>query len=317
MSYFQLLVYANPKPLDILLLVVGTVAGCAAGVPFPLMGIIFGQLVNNINTASCDNESAEPTQDPNELQDAINKKVVKLVYIAFISFALIYIYIVSWAIFSRRLETRLRDRYFHKVLRQDATFFDKRQAGEISSRLNADIQAVQSGTSEKVGICLACTSFFITAYVVAFIKDAKLAAMLISLIPAFLLLAGLGSAFTQKFSTRMSDSIASASSIAQETLSHIAVVQAFGAGPRLEKIFASRMMQAQKHGIKKAAVAAVQAGMLYFIAYAANALSFWQGSKQIAEALESGNGTTVGDIYTVIFLLVDGMYLDVFIARSC
>lgn len=275
------------------------------------MGIIFGEVVNDISSASCDNESSESTDNSQELQHSINEKVITLVWIACISFCLIYIYIVCWAIFSRRLETRIRDRYFHMVLRQDATFFDKRQAGEISSRLNADIQTIQSGTSEKVGICMACTSFFLTAYVVAFIKDTKLAGMLVSLVPAFLLLAAVASAFTQKFTARASDSIASASSIAQETLSHIAVVQAFGAGPRLEKIFASRMTQAQKFGIKKAFVAALQAGMLYFIAYSANALSYWQGSKQIVESMNKEGGITIGAIYTVIFLLVDGkLYSD-------
>lgn len=154
---------------------------------------------------------------------------------------------------------------------------------------------------------MACTSFFVTAYVVAFIKNTKLAAMLVCLIPAFLMLAGFGSYFSAKFASIMSDRIASASSIASETLSNIPVVQAFGAGPRLEAIFASRMDAAKTQGIKKAFVAAVQAGMLYFIAYAANALSFWQGSKQITEAMANdGKGATVGDIYTVILLLVDG-----------
>ncbi|CAM1509360.1 Fc.00g030990.m01.CDS01 [Cosmosporella sp. VM-42] len=305
-TYFQLLVYANPTWKDYLLLVVGTITAISAGVPFPLMGIIFGQLVNDLNTATCEAEATAPTQSPDEIQDGINKKVLMLTYIGIVSFVLIYIYILSWSIFSRRLETRLRDRYFMKILQQDAAFFDKRQAGEVSSRLNADIQAIQSGTSEKVGICMACTSFFVTAYVVAFIKDTKLAAMLVSLVPAFLLLAGIGSAFTAKFTSTMSDRIASASSIASETLSSIAVVQAFGAGPRLEAIFASRMMGAQREGIKEAFTAAVQAGMLYFIAYSANALSFWQGSKQIADtAKNGGEGTSLGDIYTVIFLLVD------------
>ncbi|KAK5988670.1 ABC transporter 1 [Cladobotryum mycophilum] len=304
-SYFQLLVYANPTWLDISLLLVGTVSAAAAGVPFPLMGILFGQLVDDLNAASCSSEAPSP-QTASRIQSAVNDKVLELTYIGIASFVLIYIYVVCWSVFSRRLETRIRDRYFQTLLRQDATFYDKRQAGELSSRLNADVQAVQSGTSEKVGICIACTSFFLTAYIVAFIKNTKLAAMLISLIPAFILMAGLGSAFTQKFSGAMSDAIASASSVAQEALSNIAVVQAFGAGPRLEAKFASRMMIAQKEGIKKAAAGAIQAGTLYFIAYSANALSFWQGSRQIVATLsKGGDGVSVGEIYTVIFLLVD------------
>ncbi|KFH48303.1 Leptomycin B resistance protein-like protein [Hapsidospora chrysogenum ATCC 11550] len=302
-SYFRLLVYANPTWIDYILLLIGTLSAAASGVPFPLMGIIFGQLLDDLNEAACEVD-ARPG-DAADIQDAVNQKVLILVYIGIAAFFLIYIYVVSWAIFSRRLETRLRDRYFRTLLRQDASFFDTRQAGELSSRLNADIQAVQSGTSEKVGVCIACLSFFLTAYIVSFTRNWKLACMLISLIPAFLLMAAVGSALTQKFTMAMSDAIASASSIAQETLSHIAVVQAFSAGKRLEDKFASRAMEAQRQGIKKAFAAAVQAGTLYFIAFSANALAYWQGSREIAASLDNDGGTSVGEIYTVIFLLVD------------
>ncbi|KAL7787100.1 hypothetical protein V8C37DRAFT_405068 [Trichoderma ceciliae] len=303
-TYFQLLVYAGPTWLDIALLLTGTVSAAAAGVPFPLMGILFGQLVDDLNAASCDAKTPS-ADDASRIQSSIDAKVLELTYIGIASFALIYTYIVCWSIFSRRLEARIRDRYFQALLRQDATFYDRRQAGELSSRLNADVQAVQSGTSEKVGICIACTSFFLTAYIVAFVKNWRLAAILLSLIPAFLLVAGLGSAFTAKYASAMSDAIGSASSIAQETLANIAVVQAFGAGPRLEAKFSSHMMTAQKRGIEMAFAAAVQAGTLYFIAYSANALSFWQGSHQIVKTIANPNGVSVGEIYTVIFLLVD------------
>lgn len=282
------------------------------------MGIFFGQLVDDLNQGTCDAKDRLKMlgQTPDELQREVNAKVVKLVYIGVASLVLIYAYLVCWAIFSRRLEARIRDTYFRSLLRQDATFYDKRQAGELSSRLNADMQTIQSGTSEKVGICIACTAFFITAYAVGFYKDAKLAGMLISLIPAFLLLSAVGSHFTAKFTIAMSNAIASASSVAQETLSHIAVVQAFNAGGRLEAKFASAMSLARRNGVKKAFVAALQAGMLYFIAYSANALAFWQGSRQIADAVGSKNGTSVGDIYVVIFLLVDGSLLSLLVSIS-
>ncbi len=187
-AYFQLLVYADPTWKDYLLLICGIIISAAAGVPIPLMGILFGELVDDLNQATCDAPSAAILV-ADQLQHAVNEKVLKLVYIGVASFVLIYIYLVCWAVFSRRLEARIRDRYFQNLLRQDASFYDKRQAGELSSRLNADIQTIQSGTTEKVGIVIACTSFFLTAYIVGFVKDATLAGMLISLIPAFLILA--------------------------------------------------------------------------------------------------------------------------------
>ncbi|KAF2689884.1 leptomycin B resistance protein pmd1 [Lentithecium fluviatile CBS 122367] len=304
-TFFRLLFYANPTWLDKTLLCVGFVAAIAAGVPFPLVGIIFGQLVDNFNKATCDNEQAAGAAG--DLQSSINSKVLLLIYIAIATFVLIYTHILCWNIASQRLAQRIRDRYLKSLLGQDVAFFDNLQAGEVSSRLNGDIQAIETGTSEKVGVFLTCISFCVTAYIVAFIKDAKLAGMLVSLVPAFLLMAIVGGHLVSKHSTRVSDYFAKASAIASEALSNVALVHALGANERLEGKFRAYLGDARSEGIKKAVATAVQAGLLYFIAFSANALAYWQGSRKIADNVQYGrDGTTVGQIYTVIFILVDG-----------
>ncbi|KAH0835275.1 hypothetical protein AYO21_10700 [Fonsecaea monophora] len=305
--YFQLLAYAAATWKDVALMVVGAVCAAASGVPFPLMAILFGQLVDDINGAACEVDSEG---DSGAYESSINDKVLQLTYISIGALVLIFVHLVSWNIFSQRLAHRLREDYFFSLLRQDQAFIDEHQAGEVSSRLNRDIQTVQSGTCEKVGMVIASLSFFITAYVVAFTREARLAGMLISLVPAFLLVALLGGAFFQKYSVFMTNAATAASNIAAETLSHITVVKAFGAGARLEAKYAQVMQVSRTFGIKKGAVAALQAGFLYFIAYSANALAFWQGSRMIVDLIEGiitgrGGGSTVGQIYTVVFILVD------------
>ncbi|EXJ78802.1 hypothetical protein A1O1_09204 [Capronia coronata CBS 617.96] len=284
-------------------MLVGAVCAAASGVPFPLMAILFGELVNDLNGASC---VVEEAGDAFAYESAIDDKVLELVYIAVAALVLIFIYVVCWSLLSQRLAHRLREQYFASLLRQDQAFIDQHQAGEVSSRLNGDIQAVQTGTCEKVGVFIASISFFVAAYVVAFIKEARLAGMLISLVPAFLIVAVVGGGFFQKYASQMSDATTAASSIASEALSHIAVVKAFGAAPRLEKKFSEYMTVSRSQGIRKGTVAAMQAGFLYFIAYSANALAFWQGSHMVADMLSGkGNGSTVGEVYTVVFVLVD------------
>jgi ATP-binding cassette subfamily B (MDR/TAP) protein 1 len=296
---------AEPTKIDISLLAVGTLAAIASGVPFPILGIIFGQLVDSLNSATCSAESDSAIRAA--YQSSVDTKVLQVVYITIASFVTIFIYTVCWRLVGERLVQRLRDQYFRSLLRQEPSFFDNLPAGEVSSRLNGDIRLIQTGTSEKVGICISSASFFITAYIIAFIKDAKLAGMLVSLVPAFLLMSIVGSKFINKHSGRMSDSIAAASSIASEGLSNVAVVHAFGANARIEGKFSADLMNAQKEGIKKAVVTAIQTGLLYFIAYSGNALAFWQGSKTIADSVGlTGADTTVGTTYTVIFILVDG-----------
>jgi ABC-type multidrug transport system fused ATPase/permease subunit len=168
------------------------------------------------------------------------------------------------------------------------------------------VQAIETGTSEKFGVFCTCVSFCITAYVIAFIKEPRLAGMLISLIPAFLIMTVIGGHFVQKFSTSMAEHFASASSIASEGLSHVGLVHALGAHARLEERFRGHLTNARREGIRKAVAVAVQAGLLYFIAFSANALAYWQGSRRIANTVEFGGDSTVGQTYTVIFILVDG-----------
>jgi ATP-binding cassette subfamily B (MDR/TAP) protein 1 len=303
-KYLRLLLSSNPEPLDYLLLVTGFITSLAAGVPFPLLGILFGQLVDDLNSTTCSSSAGSSS-----ISSGVREKVLLVVYVTIANFALIYIHTGCWSLLGERLVRRLRKSYLDVLLRQEVAFFDKLPSGEVASRLDVDLQTIQTGTSEKVGICLASLSYFITSYIVAFIKSAKLAGMLFSLVPAYLLMALVGGHFTQKYTSRVSDHVAAATAIASASLSNMSLVQAFGASSRLEAVFAKHLALAESDGIKKAFVASVQLGCLYFIAYSANALAFWQGSRQIsASVATSGSSATVGAVYTVIFLLVDCGY---------
>jgi ATP-binding cassette subfamily B (MDR/TAP) protein 1 len=263
-------------------------------------------MVDDLNSASC-NSPDQSSASNSFYQAEVNRSVLVVLYLAIAQFLTMYTHLVCWSLGGARLAQRLRERYLRSLLRQEATFFDDLPAGEVSSRLNGDIQSIRAGTSEKVGICISSTSLFITAYVVAFIKQPKLAGMLASMIPAYFMMSFVGSHYVEKYAGQMSDHVASAAAIASEGLSNVPIVHAFSANGRLEFKFASDLVKARKAGLKKAVAIGIQSGLIYFIAYAANALAFWQGSISIAEAVERNfEGVTVGSTYTVIFILVDG-----------
>jgi ATP-binding cassette subfamily B (MDR/TAP) protein 1 len=305
-GYIRLLFYAEPTLVDIALLLVGTLSAMAAGVPFPLIGIVFGQLLDDLNSATCANDSAGDTE---QYQQSTNSKVLLVVYLAVAQFVCIYLYIVSWNLFGDRLAHRLRSKYFRSLLRQEVGYFDKLPAGDVSSRLTTDINTIKGGTSEKVGVVIGVVSMFVTAYIVAFVKYAKLAGILVSLFPAFMLMGILGGYYVGKFSGLVSNHVAAASSIALESLSNMTIVQAFRANARLERKFAEKLSGARSDGIKKAIATAFQAGALYFVAYAANGLAYWQGSHSIADVVAGRlQGMSVGTTYTIIFVIVDGKF---------
>ncbi|KAI2776226.1 P-loop containing nucleoside triphosphate hydrolase protein [Daldinia loculata] len=301
-TFIHLLLFSDPTLLDLCLVAGGAIFAIAAGTPYPLIAILFGELVNNLNGLTCDVRS---NIDTTQYRGTIDGILVKLVALAAAQFVLVYLYTVCWNVQSQRLMHRLRDRYLQHILRQEVSFFDDKHAGEISARLDDEFTAIQTGTSEKVGRFIGQASFFVTAFIVAFIKQPILAAILFSLTPAFVALTFAGSYFFKKFAAKSATSFAAGGSIASEALSRIAIVRAFDAGPRLEAKFSKHMALAHKFAKKKSVVAGIQAGLLYFIAYSSNALAYWQGSRMIADAVSGKGDATFGQVYTVVFLLVD------------
>ncbi|KAH7041384.1 P-loop containing nucleoside triphosphate hydrolase protein [Microdochium trichocladiopsis] len=302
--YFHLLTYAEPAKIDIALLVCGTIFAIGSGVPFPILGIFLGQVIDDLNAATCDvSASSAPSA---ELQQSTNQKIIYIVVLGLAQFTGVYVHMTCWNLFGDRLAHRLREKYFRSILRQEVSYFDKLPAGEVSSRLSADIATIKAGTSEKVGTYIGVTSMFVTSYIVAFTKDARLAGMLVCLLPCFILMTWVGGHFVSKYATQASESLAAASSVAMESLSNVMVVHAFRANDRLEAKFATSLEGAKSHGIRKATAAAIQSGLLYFIAFSASGLAYWQASQSIANTVAGiTSGISVGSTYTVIFLLVD------------
>ena len=259
-----------------------------------------------MNSTTCSASSGSSTSD---LSSHVQTEVLYVIYITIGNFCSIYIYTCCWCLVSERLARRYRRHYFESVIKQEASFIESLPAGDVVSRLVGDIEVVQAGTSEKVGLVITTISYFVTAYIVAFIKVPKIAAMLISVVPCFFIMSLVGGHYVKKFAGKISDNINAATSIASSSLSHLMLVHAFNANDRLEKRFATYLAGARMDALKKAATHAWQLGFLYFIAYSANALAFWEGAQMIAGSVAGDGGVSVGSVYTVIFVLIDASFI--------
>ncbi|RDA85684.1 hypothetical protein CP532_4639 [Ophiocordyceps camponoti-leonardi (nom. inval.)] len=305
LGFFRLLTAADPVPLDYVLLFVATFGSILAGLPFPVMFIIFGELLDQVNTASC---SEEPVSE--SYYQSLSTKVLLTVCVAVANFVFIYVSAGAWSLFGERLVRRLRYNYLRVLLRQDIAFFESLSAGDVAARLDSDLLTIQTGVSEKVGIVIQSVSYFIAAYSVSFVKDAKLAAMLISLVPAFFFMTFIGTHLSGKYRNAVEKNIEPANALASESLANIRLVKALHASKRIQAIFQDHLDAARRPAIAKLTTAATQMGLLYFIAYSANALAFSQGGRHIADAKDIGDtSVTAGAVYTVMVTLIDASYI--------
>ncbi|PYH98536.1 multidrug resistance protein 1, 2, 3 [Aspergillus ellipticus CBS 707.79] len=305
-AYINLLFSLDYTMLDVFLIICGVISGIAGGVPFPLLGIVFGDLINDLNSTTCSTSDSSST----DLSSSVRNKVLYVIYITIANFFIIYIYTSCWCLVSERLARRYRKRYFESIIKQDMDFIESLSSGDVISRLVSDIETVQTGSSEKVGLVIATVSYFVTSYIVAFIKVPIIAGMLISVVPCFLLMSLVGGHFIKKYASRVTANINAATSIASSSLSHLTLVHAFNANDRLEQRFAGYLSRSSLDALKKAGTHAAQLGCLYFVAYSANALAFWEGSQMISNSVaHEDSGVSVGAVYTVIFVLIDASFI--------
>lgn len=304
-SYTRLLFSLDYTVTDVLLIITGVFFSIAAGIPFPLLGIVFGQLIDDLNSSQC----SPSEESSSNVSDGVRQKVLYVIYITIANWCFIYIHCSCWCYVSERIARRYRRRYFESVVKQDAAYIESLSAGDIVSRLVSDVETLQSGTSEKVGLVISTVSYFVASYVVAFIKVPIIAGILISVVPCFFMMSMLGY-LIKRYAGRISTHVNAATSIASSSLSQLPLVHAFNANQSLEREFASHLSATRIDALKKATTHAVQLGLLYFIAYSANALAFWEGSRLIADAVETNdNSTSVGAVYTVIFVLIDASFI--------
>ncbi|KNC98873.1 uncharacterized protein SPPG_05840 [Spizellomyces punctatus DAOM BR117] len=296
-GYLRLFKYSTAT--DYFLILIGTLSGLAAGPPLPILGIVFGELINEFAEIK-EGEPLSPEASTN-FKNTVNLKLRILLGVTIAFFLFTYICSVCWSMIGERITRKLREEYLKTTLGQDIAYFDTTTPGEVTNRMTADIQTIQNGTSEKVGLYLQSIAYLISAFAVGFAKNARLTAILLCVVPAFTLVVTLCTNFIEKYAIRASDCQSNAGSLAEEMFSNIRVVQAFNSQNRLAGAYTGYLDIGKKWGVKKAVAGAVMLGGIFFVAYCGNALAFWQGAEMIVRDSVEGAGT----VYTVIFLVLD------------
>ncbi|KAI9798066.1 MAG: hypothetical protein M1833_004963 [Piccolia ochrophora] len=288
-SYFALF-----RPLkDVrsrLLLAAGIVLAFAAGIPLPIIGLIFGKIINSFPPP----------------EDELRTRLGQLLGVATAYFLVTWGWAVCWGMIGERVSRGLREQIVERALGMEMAYFEV-DCPDIVNRLTADTQTIQLGTSEKVGLFLQSISYFVAAFTVGFILNARLTAILFAaVIPPMALIVCGGSTLVSRFSRAASEISTEAAAIAEGSMKAVQVVQAFGALEILSDKHVELLGKAAAKGVRKSFAGAIMLGSVYFVAYSANALAFWQGSNMIAEGQ---SGAAAGTIYAVVFLILDASFV--------
>lgn len=155
---------------------------------------------------------------------------------------------------------------------------------------------MEDGIGEKVPTFISFQAVFISSLVIALVKGWQLALICLTSLPAAMLCIGIIGVLSSKVAKKELDAYGSAGAIAEEVLSSLRTVIAFG-GQNKEIIrYDKNLVFARNNNIKKSSFTAIGFGLLWFIIYASYALAFWYGIQLV---LDGNENYTMGNMITV------------------
>lgn len=158
---------------------------------------------------------------------------------------------------------------------------------------------VSQGISEKLTLTVQGLSTFISAFVVAFAVQWKLALITVSIVPTILIVTSICVVIDTKQEAQILPIYSKAGLLAEEVFSSMRTVHAFWLQPTLSKRYDALLGDAMKVGMKKSPNYAVLFSTEFFCVFSGYGLAFWQGIRMYA----SGEIAESGDVVTYVDLL--------------
>ncbi|XP_073503103.1 bile salt export pump-like isoform X1 [Phyllobates terribilis] len=321
-GFFQLFRFSNCS--EKWLMVIGGLAAVVHGAAQPCMLLVFGLMIDTFilydveqqelqnpnktcinNTIMWINGSLE---NDNETTSCgmldIELEMTKFAgYYAGIGCSVLflgYMQICFWVTAAAKQVQRIRKLYFRKVMRMEIGWFDCTSVGELNTRMSDDINKINDAIADQVGIFIQRFTTFLAGFLLGFVNGWKLTLVIIAVSPLIGIGAALMALAVAKLTGRELLAYAKAGAVADEVLSGIRTVAAFGGELKEVDRYDRNLVYAQRWGIRKGVIMGFFTGYLWFIIFLCYALAFWYGSKLVLEEEEYSPGNLLQVFFGVL-----------------
>ncbi|XP_026001231.1 bile salt export pump isoform X2 [Astatotilapia calliptera] len=185
-------------------------------------------------------------------------------------------------------------------MRMEIGWFDCNSVGELNTRISDDINKINSAIADQVSIFIERISTFVFGFMVGFIGGWKLTLVVIAVSPLIGIGAGLMAMAVARLTGRELKAYAKAGAVADEVLSSIRTVAAFGGEEKEAERYDRNLVEAQNWGVKKGTIIGVFQGYLWCIIFLCYGLAFWYGSKLVIDTKEMTAGTLIQVFFGVL-----------------
>ncbi len=138
-----------------------------------------------------------------------------------------YFRTVFFTIVSERGMADLRKDLYNTIMMQSITFFEKRRVGELTSRITADVEQLQSAFSVTLAEFLRQLVILISGVMIIAFWTPKLSLIMLLTFPIIVIAAMVFGRYIRKLSKKRQDQLAQTNIVVEETLQSFQVVKSF------------------------------------------------------------------------------------------
>ena len=149
-----------------------------------------------------------------------------------------------------------------------------------------DLDKLQEGIGEKLGMLIYYSGSFAICNGVAFYYGWDLTLVILSLVPLNAFFGGLAARVQTSFAEKETEAYGKAGALAEEVLSAIRTVVAFGGQKKEVERYDVLLEEAKKKGILRGMLTGLSGGISFGLMFAMYGLGFWYGIKRIMDSRE-------------------------------
>lgn len=321
--YFRLFRYSTT--CERVLMVWGLVFGVLSGQGLPLIIILYGEFTTLLVDRNMVNVTSNPTvllqifsggrvlvngtwDERREalLEDSIAFGVgaICTAIIQFV-FAVASISCLNYS--AHKQIGRVRRLFFRSVLRQDMGWYDTRDPATFATKLTENLDKMQDGIGEKLGMFTYLIVSFVASVVMSFLHGWKLTLVVLSCAPIIIAATAIVAKMQSTLAAKEQEAYGSAGAAVEEALSSIRTVTAFSGQQQEVDRYEERLRPAETMGCKRGLFSGLGGGVSWFIIYSSYALAFWYGVELIIESRATGDGEyTPAILVIVLFGVLSG-----------
>jgi subfamily B ATP-binding cassette protein MsbA len=208
---------------------------------------------------------------------------ITLILIAIFASQSVFYFIRSYLLsfIGERVMADLRIMLFRHLQGLSLSFFNDRRTGELVSRLTNDVATVRNVVTSDVSTALSQVLTFFGAVGLIIITDWRLTLFMVALVPVVMLVAILFGQRLRKLSASVQDQLADATTILEESIAGIRVVQSFVRESYETNRFRDSIERTFNLAMRRVRLSAMFGPLISFLGFAAVVSIFWFGGHEV------------------------------------